>query len=156
MQKENSQRSSIKTSEYKHIFNSVSQDERHQALLNTDDICDYIPLSTITECVSKLPIGKAVGNDRVPAEVLRQSSHRLRTMLSLFINSCLRHCFLPKKLMSLTLIPLIKNKLKPSTDSENYRMIAIASSFSKLFELVLLSKCKHLLYTADNQFSVSI
>ena len=31
-------------------------------------------------------------------------------------------------------------------------MIAIASSFSKLFELVLLSKCKHLLYTADNQF----
>ena len=73
-------------------------------------------------------------------------------MISLFINACLRHCFLPDLLMRLTLIPLLKNKLKPSTDSENYRLIAIASSFSKLFELILLSKCKNLLYTVDNQF----
>ena len=136
-------------SKYK-IFNSVDRDERHQRLLNSRDISDFIPISTITECVAKLPVGKAVGADGVPAEVLRHSSLRLRAMLSLFINSCLRHCFLPELLMRLTLIPLIKNKLKPSTDSENYRMIAIASSFSKLFEFILSSKCKPALHTTDN------
>ena len=126
---------------YNRIFNSVDQNDRHRDMLNTNVICEYMPVATITECVSQLPVGKAVGADGVPAEVLRHSSLRLRTMLSLFINACLRHCFLPDLFMRLTLIPLLKNKLKPSTDSENYRLIAIASSFSKLIELILLSNC---------------
>ena len=88
----------------------------------------------------------------VPAEVWFHSSLRLRTMLSLFINSCFRHCYLPNALTKLSLIPLIKNKLKPSSDSDNYRLIAIASSFSKLIELILLNKCKNLLNTVENQF----
>ena len=137
---------------YVHIFNSVDRENKHEALFATQDICEFIPLSVVNECLTQLPMGKSVGADEVPAEVLKQSSKRLRTLLSLLINACLRHCYLPKLLMRLTLIPLIKNKLKPSTDSDNYRLIAIASSISKLLELVILAKCKHLLTTLDNQF----
>ena len=50
------------------------------------------------------------------------------------------------------MIPLLKNKLKPATESDNYRPIAIATAMSKLFELVILSKCEDLLSTTDNQF----
>ena len=72
--------------------------------------------------------------------------------LTLFINACFRHCHLPALLMRTTLVPLIKDKLKPATDSDNYRLIAIANSVSKVIELLILSKCEKHLYTKENQF----
>ena len=68
------------------------------------------------------------------------------------MNACFRHNYIPQIIIDTILVPIVKNKLKPATDSENYRPIAIATAMSKLFELFILSKNEEFLYTTDNQF----
>ena len=48
---------------------------------------------------------------------------------------------MPQLVSDTIMLPLIKNNLKPASESDNYRPIAIATAMSKLFELVMLSKC---------------
>ena len=50
------------------------------------------------------------------------------------------------------IIPLLKDKKGDITSKDNYRPIAITSIFSKVMELILLSRYKDLLCTNDNQF----
>ena len=73
-------------------------------------------------------------------------------MLAIFVNACLRHNFIPQIIINTVLIPIVKNKLKPATESDNYRPIAIATAMSKIFELIVLNKCEHQLSTTPNQF----
>ena len=47
------------------------------------------------------------------------------------------------------IIPLLKCKYKDSADVNNYRIIAIATSLSKVLEQVLLSRLVRYLWTAD-------
>ena len=116
------------------------------------DVPKFIRIDEVSEALKQLSVGKAAGVDGVPAEVWKGAPRRLVVHLTLFINACFRHCHLPPLLMRTTLIPLIKDKLKPATDSDNYRLIAIATSISKVIELLILSEIKHLLYTENNQF----
>ena len=104
------------------------------------------------EAVKKIASGKSAGVDGVPGEVWKGAPHRLPVHLTLFVNACFRHCHLPALLMRTTLIPLIKDKLKPATDSDNYRLIAIANSVSKVIEQLILTKSKRHLHTKENQF----
>ena len=54
--------------------------------------------------------------------------------------------------METTIVPIVKNKCRNSSDSNNYRHIAIATITSKVLESVLLVNCEKFLYTSDNQF----
>ena len=54
--------------------------------------------------------------------------------------------------MSITLVPIIKNKAGNVNSRENYRPIALASVLSKLIEKVILNRIQHLLTTSHNQF----
>ena len=51
-----------------------------------------------------------------------------------------------------TIVPIVKNKCGNISESNNYRPIALATIISKLFESVLLLKCKDYLSTCSNQF----
>ena len=62
------------------------------------------------------------------------------------------HTFIPPIIIKTVLVPILKKKLKPATESDNYRPIAIATAISKLLELIILNKCNHLLSTTPNQF----
>ena len=73
-------------------------------------------------------------------------------MLTLCFNACLKHGFLPDSMIHTILVPIIKDKTGDVTSKNNYRPIALASVISKIFEVVLLNRCEHLLYTTDNQF----
>ena len=137
---------------YSKLYNSVDANANHDELLHLEGNYEFVTVETLIRCLDQLPKGKSAGVDGVPAEVLQGGSHRLRVLLAMFINACLCHCWLPPMLMRTILIPLIKDRLKPASDSDNYRLIAIASSFSKLFELIILSRCENLLHTTDNQF----
>ena len=62
------------------------------------------------------------------------------------------HGFLPESLMSVTLIPVIKNKKVQFNNADNYRPIAIASVISKVLENILLCRLSTYLDTNFNQF----
>ena len=54
--------------------------------------------------------------------------------------------------MSVTLVPIIKDKAGKISDKNNYRPIAIASVMSKLLERIILGRLMNLLDTHCNQF----
>ena len=62
------------------------------------------------------------------------------------------HGYMPDKLMQSVIIPIVKNKKGDITNMDNYRPIAITTVLSKILELIILSKFRHLLLTKDNQF----
>ena len=64
----------------------------------------------------------------------------------------LTHGYLPADSIVTTLVPIIKNKRGDITDKNNYRPIALATVFSKLFEKVVLELCKEYPHTCENQF----
>ena len=137
---------------YVKLFNSVDALNNHEDVLGRNDYCDHITVNQISLLVKNLSVGKAIGVDCIPAEVFIHSSHRLRTLIAIFINACFKHSYIPQVITDTVLVPIVKNKLKPATDSNNYRPIAIATAMSKLIELVILDKCEQYLSTSDNQF----
>ena len=70
----------------------------------------------------------------------------------MFLNAMFAHGYMPDKLMQSVIIPIVKNKKGDITNMDNYRPIAITTVLSKILELIILSKFRHLLLTKDNQF----
>ena len=63
------------------------------------------------------------------------------------------HVFLPESMMSVVLIPIIKDKKAKISSIDNYRPVAIASVVSKVVERILLDRLSELLDTImGNQF----
>ena len=54
--------------------------------------------------------------------------------------------------MSIVLVPIIKDKSVKINSKDNYRPIAIASTMSKLLEIILLERLSNFLLTSSNQF----
>ena len=55
-------------------------------------------------------------------------------------------------MLDTTPTPIVKTKTGDVTDNNNYRPIAVATSMSKVMELLILSKTECFLNTSDNQF----
>ena len=50
------------------------------------------------------------------------------------------------------IVPIVKNKSGNLSDSNNYRLFALAKIVSKMLMFVLFLKCVEYLSTSDNQF----
>ena len=57
-------------------------------------------------------------------------------------------------MLSVVLVPVIKNKSRRINDSDNYRHIALASIVSKVVEKVILNRISEFLLTTCNQFGL--
>ena len=90
--------------------------------------------------------------DGIQAEHLKYASNKLIPLLSMCFSSFFVHGYLPSALMSVVIVPIIKDKSGNVNSSENYRPIALASVISKLLELIILDRIEHLLITNANQF----
>merc|ERR1711895_171568 len=77
-------------------------------------------------------------------------------LLAKCITSFLVHGFLPESLMSVVLVPIIKDKSGKINSKDNYRPIAIASTMSKLLEIILLERLSKFLLTSSNQFKLKL
>ena len=63
--------------------------------------------------------------------------------------------FLPESMMSVVLIPIIKDKKAKISSIDNYRPVAIASVVSKVVERILLDRLsEYYLDTIGNQFGL--
>ena len=115
---------------------------------NTVKVCN----SEIYDIIKSLELNKACGMDGIQAEHLKYCSNKLIPLLSMCFSSLFIHGFLPKSLMSVILVPIIKNKAGNVNSSDNYRPIALASVLSKLVENIILNRVEHLLSTNNNHF----
>ena len=96
-----------------------------------NEIIDHISSEHVCTAIKHLGGNKAVGCDGLPAEAYKHAHPILHNILADLFNACLIHQFLPEALLLVHLIPLIKNKLKDSSDPGNYRPIAITTISSK-------------------------
>ena len=107
-----------------------------------------------SKLISELESGKSSGPDNISPESLKFASNRLSVLLSLCFSLCLSHGYLPPAMIKTTIVPIVKNNCGNISESNNYRPIALATIISRLFESVLLLKCKNYLSTCSNQFSL--
>ena len=119
-------------------------------LLPSDKL--LIEPADVYEAVCNLRNGKSAGLDGLYAEHFKFSHDKLYILLSMFLNAMFAHGYMPDKLMQSVIIPIVKNKKGDITNMDNYRPIAITTVLSKILELIILSKFRHLLLTKDNQF----
>ena len=99
-------------------------------------------------------MGKSAGADHIHAEHLMHASDRLTVLLLILCTSIMKHGYIPSGLLDTTLTPIVKTKTGDVTDKNNYRPIAVATSMSKVMEILILSKTEFFLNTSesDNQF----
>lgn len=116
------------------------------------DTCTSFTVQEVLNCIKTLKTGKSFGMDGISSEHLKYAHGSVLVLLSLCINGMIKHCFLPERLMSTAIVPILKDKTGDVTDSHNYRPISITTACSKLLESLILKKYEKLLYTCDNQF----
>ena len=60
--------------------------------------------------IKKLDVNKACGSNGVYSEHIKYASNILMPLLSMCFTSCVAHGFLPESMLSVVLVPVIKNK----------------------------------------------
>ena len=111
-----------------------------------------VTIDELKYAISKLELNKTCGLDLIYAEHLKYASDRLLPLLSLCFTSMFIHGFLPGTLLSVVLVPIVKDKTGIISSKDNYRPIALASVLSKLIERIILDRIDKCLLTSPNQF----
>ncbi len=99
-----------------------------------------------------MAVNKACGPDLIVAEHLKNASQLILVLLALCLTGFLLHGLLPQSMLTVLLVPVIKDKTGKISNLENYRPIALANIISKVFEHILMDRLKEYLVTTDNQF----
>ena len=141
---------------YKDLFNCL----RDSSLsTNTGDFVisdDYknvvISCEEVASMILKLDSNKSCGIDGIQAEHIKFSSVKIIPLLAMCLTGCLVHGFLPDSLLTVVLVPIVKNKSESINSKSNYRPIALANICSKILERIILYRIETFILTTDNQF----
>ena len=143
-------------SHYETLFSSVTgsthKDKVVNKISNISIDCELTSCTEVAEAIKSLDNGKACGSDNIFPEHLKLCGNRVAILLSLCFNAFIIHGFLPDSLMNTVIVPVIKNKSGDVSDTNNYRPIALSSIVSKVFEIILLSRCEEYIGSSDCQF----
>ena len=83
-------------------------------------------------------LNKVCGHDMLHSSLLKWASEDYLDNLSIFVNCCLLHCYIPKDLLKGEITPIIKGNKGNLTSSQNYRPIIFSSNIFKIFEIHIL------------------
>ena len=142
---------------FKSILNS-SQDHSNKTFVTNfinelnDGHDELFKMEEIVLAVNELKKGKSCGTDGLSSEHLMYAHKNVYVYFRVLFNAMLCHGFVPHHLMSTMIIPLLKDKKGDISTKNNYRPIAITNVMSKLLEILILQKYKHVLVTTDSQF----
>ena len=116
-----------------------------------DDIFD---IDVISDAISGLKRGKAVGPDGISAEHLHFSHPVLSSILLRLFNLLIFYSYVPNSFCVSYTVPLLKVKdfLAKSLECSDFRGIAISNIISKCFEYCLLRKFSGHFNTSDQPF----
>jgi len=132
---------------YQQLYNSVSDNNARDSLLKRMSemgndgrgVVSFTVHDVVNACATQKS-GKAVGLDGVAMEAFMYGGSRVHVHLCLLFNLFVKHGYVPDQFMKSVIVPLVKCKTGDLSDVNNYRAIAISTSISKLFEIVL---CYH-------------
>ncbi len=141
---------------YERMFNERNFNVDREQFLSAVNSCNNSNLCITEEMVGKALLGmkkgKAAGFDDIYAEALQLGASILVRHLSVLFNMMLGCSYVSKRLLEIRLCPILKDKAGDVSNSDNYRLIAVASSILKLFESVLLEHLQACVPVADEQF----
>ena len=146
---------------YNEIYNSngASNDEMDQLehdILNKirgySDSCT-ISVQQIMTALGDLNLHKSDGHAGLFSDNLIYGPHVLCVYLSLLYTAILYHGFLPDNLLTSVVVPIPKNVKGNMGSSDNYRGIALCSSITKLFDIVILKRFQSCLQSSNLQFA---
>ena len=106
----------------------------------------------IEKAVKDLACNKSCGLDGIYSEHLKFASSYLVDLLSYCFSSMFVHGVLPESMLSVVLVPVLKDKAGKITSKDNYRPIALASVVSKIVEIILYNRIIMYIDTRPNQF----
>ena len=105
----------------------------------------------IRDAIKKLDYNNACDIDNIYAEHFKYASSNVFPMLAMCLTGFLIHGTLPHTMISVIIVPVIKDKTGKINSKDNYRSIALASILSEIFENVLFNGLETYLLTTDNQ-----
>lgn len=92
----------------------------------------------IMNIIRKFKLKKSSGWDEVPISILKHTSHIIAGPMSYICNSSFKEGVFPSKLKLSVIKPLYKKGCK--NNMSNYRPLALLSTFSKIFEKLVLER----------------
>ena len=136
---------------YEKLFNCLER-----PAYRIDDVPrDYTALITSSEIhdhIKSLNSTYSPGPDGISGEHLKNGPALLCRMLSKCFTTMFIHGKLPRKMLDVHLVPVIKDNRGKISSLDNYRPIAKASCLSKLLELCILKRIEGYILVAENQF----
>ena len=115
-----------------------------------------VEISKVENAIKCLDINKTDGMDGVYAEHLKHCDKRIVPLLAMCITGFFVHGFLPSSLLSVVsvvLVPIIKDKCSKINSKDNYRPIALASIVKKNWKHIVRQNVS---YAVNNVQSVWI
>ena len=138
---------------FKDIFNCLKDKDVSHTVYNLNDSNGItVNACMVNDAIKELGLNKSCGLDGVSAEHLKYASDRLPHLLGLCITGFFIHGFLPDSMLSVLIVPVIKDKAGNINSKDNYRPIALASIISKVVEMIMLKRMENFLLTQPNQF----
>lgn len=115
-----------------------------------DDV--LVTSAEVHEAIMKLRDNKAFRLDNITAEHIKHASKKLCPLMAMRFTESFVHGVLSDSMLSVVLVPVIKDKVGKLNSSDNYRPIALASVMDKVLEIILLSRLERYVLSNDNQF----
>ena len=101
---------------------------------------NYVTEDDVLDAISQIKMHKS-DSCGLSSEHLKSSASAISDSLAVFFTTILRHGYMPKAFHDSVLVHKPKGN-KDASSSKNYRAIVLASSLSKVIEIVLLLKCQ--------------
>ena len=136
---------------FEQLFNCIN--DVRDVTFSTEYSSDIaVSAAEVEQAVMRLRHKKACGLDGIYAEHITNCSRRLFTIMAMCLSGFFVHGFLPDAMLSVVLVPIIKDKCGKINSKDNYRPVALASVTSKILEMILLDRMSDELDTLSNQF----
>ena len=131
---------------YRSLFNCLNNNLYNIECDNYDYNNIKVTVDDIINAINKLDNNKSCGSDEIYAEHIKHSSEKLYPLLSLCFTSMFVHGYLPDSLLTVILVPIIKNKAGDINSMNNYRPVALACILSKVIEYIILDRLEVYIY----------
>lgn len=147
---------------YRELYTSVPYNVNEMLSINDEIRCLLANCTSHADCIfSGLDVKEAIahlkahksdGNLRLSSDHFINAGVASYTHIALLFTSIVTHGKIPDKFLYSTIVPIPKGKNVNTSDSTNYRGIALSSLYGKLFDNIVLSRYSSLLLSSELQF----